>query len=134
MRVEKGQKVFIIKGGYHDVRRAMEKRGWFQNPDVESPCFDFKWCLRIKDINQDTLDNHQIVNHFSKNAIFTTKAGLTQSLKNLVWNAVDVHDFYPRCYDLRQPDEMEDFIQDYKQVRACNLLKIYAREIRSSFK
>ena len=42
-------------------------------------------------------------------------------------------DFYPRCYDLRQPDEMEDFVQDYKQVKACNLLKIYVREMRSSF-
>ena len=31
MRVEKGQKVFIIKGGYHDVRKAMLKRGWFEN-------------------------------------------------------------------------------------------------------
>ena len=54
-RVEDNQKVFIVKGGYRDVRKALLRRGWVENPDVESPCFDLKWCLKIKDIGYDQL-------------------------------------------------------------------------------
>ena len=133
-RVEKGQKVFIIKGPYNDVRKALLHRGWFENKDVESPCFDLKWCLKMKDIYAEKLEKYQIVNHFARTAGITTKAGLTSSLKNLIWfNAVDVNKFYPRCYDLRQQDEVDDFIQEFKQVKAQSYLKIYIREMRSSY-
>ena len=105
-RVEDKQKVFIIdKGGYRDVRKALIRRGWVENKDTESPCFDLKWSLKIKDIAYDSLEKDQIVNHFGKQACFTTKGGLTKSLHNLVWNAVDVNDFYPRCYDLALTEE-----------------------------
>jgi hypothetical protein len=26
-------KIFIITGGYPDLRRALEERGWIENPD-----------------------------------------------------------------------------------------------------
>ena len=55
-KVEKGQKVFIVKGPYKDVRKALKERGWIENKDVDSPCFDLKWCLKIKDINKDSLE------------------------------------------------------------------------------
>ena len=130
-RLENGQKVFIVKGPYKDVRKALKRRGWVENEDTESPCFDFKWTLKTKDINADELKDHQIVNHFTRTAMITTKAGLTSSLKNLVWHgAVDVNTFYPRCYDLRNDDEMEDFIYDFKQVKAQSYLKTYLREMR----
>ena len=118
-RVEKGQCVFIINGPYKDVRKALLRRGWFENEDKESPCFDLKWTLKTKDVRADELKDYQIVNHFAKSACFTTKAGLTQSLKNLVhFSPVDVNSFYPRCYDLRDDGEMEDFMYDFKLVKA----------------
>ena len=56
-RVDDKQKVFIIdKGGYRDVRKALKRRGWVENLDAESPCFDLKWSLKIKDIAYDSLE------------------------------------------------------------------------------
>ena len=50
MRVEPGTKVFIIKGGFRDVKEALKSRGWVQNKDRESPCFDFLWTLKSVDV------------------------------------------------------------------------------------
>lgn len=40
-------KVFIIKGGYNALRKALLDRGWYENPDKFSPCFDFKWTCKV---------------------------------------------------------------------------------------
>ena len=63
-RVDANTKVFIIKGGYGDVKRALKQRGWVENKDKESPCFDLMWTLMTKDVRQKELQAHQIVNHF----------------------------------------------------------------------
>ena len=60
--------------------------------------------------------------------------GLTHSLKNLIWfNAVDIDTFYPRCYDLAITEELEDFVQEFKQMKAVCYLKIYVRQMREAF-
>ena len=133
-KVDPDTKVFIVKGGYGDVRRALRARGWVENKDKESPCFDFLWTLMTKDVVHAELSPHQLVNHFSTATSITTKVGLTHSLKNLIWfNSVDIDEFYPRCYDLAITEELEDFIQEFKQVKAVSYLKIYVRQMRESF-
>ena len=110
-RVDDQTKVFICTGGYGDVKRALKKRGWVENKDKDSVCFDLKWTLKTKDIDVNKLEDHQIVNHFAKATSITTKVGLTHSLKNLIWfNNVDIDTFYPRCFDLGIEEEMQDFI------------------------
>lgn len=110
-KVEDDVKVFICTGGYPDIKKALKKRGWVQNKDHESPCFDLKWVLKSKDINHNTLNDSQLVNHFNKAAAITTKVGLCHNLKNLIWfNNVDIDTFYPRCFDLAIQEELEDFI------------------------
>ena len=105
-RVEPDTKVFICKGGYKDIKRALKQRGWVENKDGDSLCFDLKWMLKSKDIPTNDLTPNQIVNHFYKATSITTKVGLTHSLKNLIWfNAVDIDTFYPRCYDLGIEEE-----------------------------
>ena len=43
-------KVFVVKGReYADMVKALVKRGWVENPDHMSPCFDLKLTCRIKD-------------------------------------------------------------------------------------
>jgi len=84
-RVDDQTKVFICTGGYGDVKRALKKRGWVENKDKDSVCFDLKWTLKTKDIDVNKLEDHQIVNHFAKATSITTKVGLTHSLKNLIW-------------------------------------------------
>jgi len=96
-QVSKKTKVFIITGGYKTIREGLIKRGWVENKDPKSPCFDLKWTLRARDLDHPNLQSHQIVNHFCKSAAITTKVGLCHSLKNLIWfNNVDVDSFYPQ--------------------------------------
>ena len=133
-RVEPDQKVFIIRGGYNDVKQALKSRGWVQNKDKESPCFDFMWTLMTKDVPHNALLPNQIVNHFPTATSITTKVGLIHSLKNLIWfNAVDIDTFYPRCYDLAIGEEVDDFIQEFKQLKAVNYMKIWLREMREAY-
>ena len=54
-RVDENTKVFIVRGGYKDVKKALKSRGWVENKDKESPCFDFKWTLKTKDIDTNIL-------------------------------------------------------------------------------
>lgn len=54
-KVPDDAKVFIINGGYGFLKKTLKKRGWFENKDMDSPCFDLKWTLRAKDINHNTL-------------------------------------------------------------------------------
>jgi len=104
--LDEDTKVFIVSGGYGFLKKSLRKRGWVENKDVNSPCFDFKWTLKSNDIDHNALTNDQLVNHFPKASTITTKVGLMHSLKNLIWfNNVDIETFYPRCYDLALPDE-----------------------------
>jgi hypothetical protein len=43
-------KVFIIKGGYNDLREALLERGWVENYDFGSRHFDLKWTCKQKDV------------------------------------------------------------------------------------
>ena len=56
--------MFIVKGGYRDFKSALESRGWVENPDYFSPCFDLKWTCKLIDINYDELKPFQIACHF----------------------------------------------------------------------
>ena len=50
-RVDKNTRVFIIKGKkYPELKKALLERGWVENEDKVSPCFDLKWTVKIKDI------------------------------------------------------------------------------------
>jgi len=125
-RLDPEAKIYSVVGGYGDIKAALDKRGWIENPDLSSPCFDFKWTLRAKDIDHGTLLENQIVNHFEKNTSITTKVGLCKSLKNLIWfNNVDIDTFYPRCFDLTDVADYEDFLDEFKRVKAESILKQY---------
>ena len=126
-------KVFIVSGGYGYLKKTLKKRGWVENKDVNSPCFDLKWALKSKDIDHEALSQTQLVNHFPKAQAITTKVGLMHNLKNLIWfNNIDIETFYPRCYDLALQEEQDDFAQEYMAVKAESHLKKYIRELRES--
>lgn len=95
------QKVFIVKGGYAELRKTLAEKGWYENEDVWSPYFDFKWTTKIFDIDYMSLRPHQSVNHFNNNQHLTSKYGITRRLKTLYLSyQIDIDRFYPRCYDL----------------------------------
>lgn len=128
--VDKKTKVFVCTGGYAMIRKALEERGWVENKDPNSPCFDLKWTLRARDLDHSSLQPHQVVNHFHKSAAITTKVGLCHSLQNLIWfNNVDIDTFYPQCFDLKDRDHFDEFCEQFKAIKAECLVKKYAFEI-----
>lgn len=93
----------------------MLNRGWVENKDQSSPYYDFKWAIKSKDVIFSEMLNFQLVNHFTKNTLITTKSGLAKSIKNInTFHDVDSSSFFPRCYNLNEQDEMEDFLLEYK--------------------
>lgn len=55
-RLDDSVRVFIIMGGYPDLKKALLKRGWVENPDHRSPCYDLKFTLMSKDIDYQALN------------------------------------------------------------------------------
>ena len=101
----------------------MKERGWFENPDRYSPVFDLKFAIRND--NPVELKDFQITNHFQKNNVITTKVGLSHSLNNLIWwTNVDVDSFFPKCYDLTDGEELDDFKNEYRFQRAESIIKV----------
>ncbi|KRX06005.1 hypothetical protein PPERSA_01083 [Pseudocohnilembus persalinus] len=132
-RIPQETKIFIVSGGYGDLKKALRAKGWVENPDPNSQCFDFKWTLLNKEINYSALKDFQIVNHFQKVIGITTKVGLCRNLRHLAWCAnVDVNEFYPRCYDLTDNDEIEEFETDFKITKAESILKQYANKMKNN--
>lgn len=117
-------KIFIIIGGYPDLRNALLARGWIENPDRDSNQFNLKWTLKKADLNFLALPSNQYVNHFEKNTSITTKNGLCRNLKNLIWfHQENIDEFYPRCFDLNDFNEFDDFVEDFKFSEAEKVLK-----------
>lgn len=54
-RLDPETKIFIILGGYPDLKQSLLERGWLENPDSSSFCFDIKWTLFAKDISYEKL-------------------------------------------------------------------------------
>jgi tubulin monoglycylase TTLL3/8 len=125
-RLDESVKVFIIMGGYQDLKKSLLRRGWVENPDSRSPCFDLKFTLMSKDIDYGALTETQIVNHYERNTAITTKVGICKNLRNLIWfNNVDIDSFYPRCFDCNDENDFEDFLEDFKTTKAESILKLY---------
>jgi tubulin monoglycylase TTLL3/8 len=122
-------KVFCMTGWYPCVKAALLKRGWYFNSDSQSSHFDLKWTLRSTDVAQETLQPHQLTNHFLKNIAITTKVGLLRSLQSLVWlTDIPADEIIPRGYDLSSPVELGSFVLDFQFQEAENLLKgLYQR-------
>lgn len=56
----------------------------------------------------------------------TTKVGLCKNLKNLIWfNNVDIDTFYPKCFDASEQTDFEEFLLNFKLIKAESVLKLY---------
>ena len=42
-------RVFVLTGPFPDARAALAARGWAENGDAGSACFDLKWSLRARE-------------------------------------------------------------------------------------
>mmetsp|Transcript_6662 Transcript_6662/g.11767 ORF Transcript_6662/g.11767 Transcript_6662/m.11767 type:complete len:805 (+) Transcript_6662:5468-7882(+) len=123
-RLSKRTKVFIVLEGYPEVRRALLNRDWYENTERSSPFFDLIWTKKHKKIDFHMLKPNQICNHFEKSGVLTTKSGLARSLHKLIWfKPVDINTFYPRCFNAKDPDELDEFFVEFKVLKAESILK-----------
>lgn len=71
----------------------------------------------------------QMVNHFYKNNLITTKIGLCHSLRNVKWwSATPLDSFFPRCYDITDGKEMEDFKMDFRVCKSESVVKKFVKK------
>jgi tubulin monoglycylase TTLL3/8 len=122
-----GSKLFICNNLYPDIKECLIKRGWKENTDQTSTKFNFLWTLKLTEM-PSKLTKNQIVNHFINNTEISKKSGLTKNIKNLIFKNIDVDNFYPRCYELSERNDMEDFIEDFKTTKAVSFLKRFLKE------
>ena len=81
------------------------------------------------------MQDHQICNHFDESGSITTKVGLCKNLKNLIWfSNVDIDTFYPRCVDVSETSDKEDFISEFKATRAECIVKQAVRGFKVDLK
>jgi hypothetical protein len=73
-----------MTGGYDDLRRALDARGWVENRDRDSYCWDLLFALKTREIRHRELRRDQVVNHFLHANHLTTKIGLMHSLHELM--------------------------------------------------
>lgn len=73
--------------------------------------FDMKWTTKTIDIDFSKLRSGQVVNHFCNNHHLTSKYGISRRLRTLiVAHAIDIDRFYPRCFDLGDQTDFENFV------------------------
>ena len=74
------------------------------------------------------LKQGEYFNHFFHNRALTTKAGLAQSLKERsISGGVNADTFFPRCYDIAQKSERDDFVLDYRRSAALRIALLHQR-------
>lgn len=118
-RLEKKTRVFKMIGNYASIKKALYERGWVENKDKTSHCFDLLWTLKQRDIDYENLKDGQIVNHFRYNGVITTKVGLCRNLHKVIhFNNVDMDTFFPKCYALKDEGEWDVFAEQFKVLKA----------------
>jgi tubulin monoglycylase TTLL3/8 len=67
------------------------------------------------DIDYYRLAPHQVVNHFNNSQGLTSKFGLARNLRTLILgHNIDIDKFFPRCYDLGDQPDFENFVENFK--------------------
>ncbi|CAI2381666.1 unnamed protein product [Moneuplotes crassus] len=121
-------KIFKIVGGYTTIKDTLHEKGWVENKDKNSVCFDLLWTTKQRDIKFEDLKDGQVVNHFKNNAAITTKIGLCRNIgKVLNFSSVDVDTFFPKCFCLKDDDDWKEFSTYYKVCKAEGILKKFLK-------
>ncbi|CAD8207870.1 unnamed protein product [Paramecium pentaurelia] len=121
--LNQNQYLYVIQGSYFDdMKTLFNSLGWVEIDDVYTQVYDFKFCYLKKFLHKPIPE--QVVSRFASTKLLTTKFGLARSLKSCyILGGVDPNTFFPRCYDLSDEGDFEDFLEEYKFTFAENYLK-----------
>ncbi|XP_076241153.1 tubulin glycylase 3A-like [Calliopsis andreniformis] len=136
-------KIFVIYGTFPVLRRPLSKRGWIEkrairkmlsmSPEMSEAGLetiekllrcpaDFIWYTN-KRVSVKT-DEKTIVNKFS-GCYFTSKVDMCNNLENVCWfyEAGVSNIQFPRCYNVYQPAQIKEFVQDFYITACMGILK-----------
>ena len=106
------------------AQRKQRKEGiWVENPTMSSYFFTVKWDYGDSHFHHDKVKPHQFFNHYPDTRELTTKQGLNKHLNQITTPGVDVSSFYPRCFDLSIPRELDLFIAEFNQTSILNCIQ-----------
>ena len=84
----------------------------------------FLWTTRPKDVNIENLPSETVFNHFEGIEALTTKSGLASLLHESKYFSLDERELAPWSYNLGNPSEYRDFIDQFRLLAAINILKV----------
>ncbi|CAK0860068.1 unnamed protein product [Prorocentrum cordatum] len=129
-RLDCSLKLFVFDGPDEHIRQALlrEGSGWMENKLPRSAAWNLKWSVTDCESDYRDLQDGDLFNHFQNNRVLTTKIGLHHSLRQLaVEERVEIDAFFPRCYDLSNAADRDDFLMDFRRCAAVNLLRQHRR-------
>ena len=81
------------------------------------------WSPLISDFDLTTIQPQQLINHFEKVRALSTKIGLAESVRDLIWTAsIDPITIHPKSYIMSNAVDCADFIENYCENAAWALL------------
>lgn len=93
---------------------------------LEHATVDLLWTARREKSDWFEMSKNQVmlINRFSK-APFTSKEGLCSALKEFHWFYEEgtAETYFPRCYNVWNPEELHDFTDDFRITSCIGLLK-----------
>ncbi|XP_053978542.1 tubulin glycylase 3A-like isoform X1 [Hylaeus volcanicus] len=136
-------KIFVIYGTFPVLRKPLGRRGWIEKRSIRrmlsmSPEMseagletiekllrcpaDFVWYTTKRAAVKT--DEKTIVNKFS-GCYFTSKVDMCNNLENVSWfyEAGVSNIQFPRCYNVYQPAQVEEFVQDFYITACMGILK-----------
>jgi len=108
----------------------MQKLGWVLS--VPGPgnggLFHLKYDIADKEGTVNKLQGKQWYNHFPNNRELTTKAGLCKNLWHhcLLDYELKIDNFFPRCYDLSDQKNIDQFATDFQMTAILSIVKQYS--------
>ncbi|XP_076625727.1 tubulin glycylase 3A-like isoform X2 [Colletes latitarsis] len=136
-------KIFVIYSTFPVLRKPLSKRGWIEKRSIRrmlsmSPEMseagletiekllrcpaDFIWYTTKRAAVR--ADERTIVNKFS-GCYFTSKVDMCNNLENVSWfyepGVSNIQ--FPRCYNVYQPAQIEEFVQDFYITACMGILK-----------
>lgn len=102
---------------------------------MESGKPSLQWVTTDCDADYRNLYPGQFYNHFQNNHELTTKVGLHRSLEEFAMSEGEsVNNFFPRCYDVTQRCERQDFILDFRRCAALGVIQQHLKLVEAKAK
>ncbi|KAL0218837.1 hypothetical protein P9112_004490 [Eukaryota sp. TZLM1-RC] len=114
---------------YSDLISFLLSAGWIAAKNQSSANLVFTG--RRIDIDFNSVVDGQILNHFPNTFSITTKLELINTLKSSFWFGSHCSYFFPACFNLKEPADVDAFLIDFVSSRAVSILNSFVLDSES---